>query len=226
MLNELSVFVDESGDAGPFDPQRPFYIVTFVFHEQKNDISQKIADFERHLTENDFQGVCLHTNPLFHGKGPFIQTDEKKRHLLLVQTTAFFNELPVFWHSFIFEKKQISSPQELAKEFDTKLSRFIQYHYSYFLSFDLVKIYYDNGQTTVTQGLSSALLSCLNHLEFRKVFPSNYRLFQMADFLCTMTLLNLKIERNPLTKTEQAFFKNKRDFKRNYWRFLERKEMK
>lgn len=43
----LSVFVDESGDTGFIGEASKFYIIVFVFHDQKDDITphlSKIAD--------------------------------------------------------------------------------------------------------------------------------------------------------------------------------------
>ena len=34
-MRELSIFVDESGDFGPYETHAPFYLFTLVFHDQK-----------------------------------------------------------------------------------------------------------------------------------------------------------------------------------------------
>ncbi len=33
-MSELSVFIDESGDFGPYEHHAPYYIITLVFHDQ------------------------------------------------------------------------------------------------------------------------------------------------------------------------------------------------
>ena len=38
----LSVFIDESGDFGKFDPKSPYYYVSMVLHDQSVDISSDI----------------------------------------------------------------------------------------------------------------------------------------------------------------------------------------
>ena len=50
-MRELSVFVDESGDFGQYDYHCPFYIVSMVFHEQTNDLSESITNLEKKLSE-------------------------------------------------------------------------------------------------------------------------------------------------------------------------------
>jgi hypothetical protein len=41
-MKELSVFIDESGDFGLYEPHSAFYIVTLIFHDQSVDISGNI----------------------------------------------------------------------------------------------------------------------------------------------------------------------------------------
>ena len=41
-MKELSIFIDESGDFGAYEPHSSFYIVTLVFHDQSKDISKNI----------------------------------------------------------------------------------------------------------------------------------------------------------------------------------------
>ena len=48
-MNELSIFVDESGDFGSYEPHAPFYLFTLVFHDQSNSIEDQIHHLERGL---------------------------------------------------------------------------------------------------------------------------------------------------------------------------------
>jgi hypothetical protein len=43
-MKELSIFIDESGDFGEARERPSYYLVTFVFHNQENNITQQ-ADF-------------------------------------------------------------------------------------------------------------------------------------------------------------------------------------
>lgn len=66
----------------------------------------------------------------------------------------------------------------------------------------------------------------LLNVVFRKVMPSQYKLFQVADLLCTMYLIQLKMEHSHLSKPERTFFGNQRDLKKNYLKPLSQKEWK
>ena len=114
-MKELSIFVDESGDFGEYNYHSPYYIITMVFHNQSDDISQDIHKFN-------------------------------SEHALLPE------------------------------------------------------------------------------VEFRKVLPSDYRLFQVADLICTLELMHLKMERKTISKHELAFWGKESDFRKNYLKRLYQKE--
>ena len=59
---------------------------------------------------------------------------------------------------------------------------------------------------------------------FRKVMPKDYKLFQVADLLCSLKLVSLKMENNMFSKSEMMFFGNLRDLKKNYLKPLQKKE--
>ena len=54
MINELSIFVDESGDFGTYEPHAPFYLFTLVFHDQSNLIEDQIIHLEHGLSDERY----------------------------------------------------------------------------------------------------------------------------------------------------------------------------
>ena len=86
------------------------------------------------------------------------------------------------------------------------MSQFVRKHYNFFIGFDKVKIYYDNGQVEVNKILSAVFHVLLDNVEFKKVIPSDYRLFQVADLACTLKLTELKMTSHALSKSEIALF--------------------
>lgn len=81
-----------------------------------------------------------------------------------------------------------------------------------------------NGQAEVSKILSSIFNALLPNPIFRKVMPTEYKLFQAADLLCTMELVRLKLENKLFSKSESMFFWNIRDLKKNYLKPLSKKE--
>ena len=75
----------------------------------------------------------------------------------------------------------------------------------------------------VTRILSSVFNALLENVEFKKVIPADYRLFQVADLICTLKLTELKANRHLLSKSKIYFFENERTLKKNYLKPLGKK---
>lgn len=67
-MNELSIFVDESGDFGEYDYHSPYYIIVMVFHNQNENIRPAIIKLNRELSYLNLDNLCIHTGPLFARK--------------------------------------------------------------------------------------------------------------------------------------------------------------
>ena len=61
------------------------------------------------------------------------------------------------------------------------------------MSFDKVKIYYDNGQVEITKIIISVFTTLLNNVELKKAYQKDYRLSQVADLVCSAKLTELKM---------------------------------
>lgn len=65
----------------------------------------------------------------------------------------------------------------------------------------------------------------LPSVETKKVIPSDYRLFQVADFICTMKLTELKMTEHNMSTQEKRFFGGKDGFSKNYIKDLKKYEL-
>ena len=105
------------------------------------------------------------------------------------------------------------------------MNSFIQYNKEYFEKFSKVILYYDNGQKNITRILNTILATNFNEYDIRKVLPKDYKLFQVADLICTLELIKNKIELNNLSKSETLIFHSKKDFKKDFIKNLWKKKM-
>ena len=108
----------------------------------------------------------------------------------------------------------------IAKE----LSQFIRDNLSVFQEYEKVIVYYDNGQHELNRILNTVLATQLNNYDIRRVIPSDYRLFQVADLICTLELLRIKTERGQLSNSEEKIFHSKRELKRDFLKGIQKKE--
>lgn len=52
------------------------------------------------------------------------------------------------------------------------------------------EVIYDNGQTQVTKIITSVFNTLFANVEMRKVRPVDYKLFQVADLICTLEMIH------------------------------------
>lgn len=225
-MKELSVFVDESGDFGQYDYHCPFYIVSIVFHEQTNDLSENLSNLERKLSEIGYENLCVHCGPIIRSEAEFRNETSDTRKKILMRMMSFVRSADIEYDTLCVEKKHIEDDIELVLKLSKQLSAIIKTHLDYFQSFDVIKVYYDNGQAQVRRLLTSVFGVLLENVKFKKVSPSDYRLFQVADLVCTMKLISIKIEHRLASKTEIQFFGGEKEFKNSYIKLLKRKRMK
>lgn len=223
-MEELSIFIDESGDFGSYDYHAPYYIISMVFHNQKLDLNDSLKKLEFSLSESGLPNHCVHAGPIIRQEAEYRYMEIEERRKILKRLMAFLRDIDIYCECVYIEKKHIDDPINGAGALSKKISEFIRSHYDYFLNFDTVKIYYDNGQIEVNKILAAVFHTLLDNIEFRKVFPSDYRLFQVADLVCTLKLTELKLENGSLSKSERYFFGDDRTLKKNYLKPLKSKK--
>ena len=222
-MKELSVFIDESGDFGAYEPHAPYYILTLVFHDQATDVTKSINQLNTAVSNSGLPDYTIHTGPLIRREGEYL-------HLSLLERKQIFNFLYNFvrvsdisYRTFIIEKKQFVENIDLNVQITKKLSVFLFEHMEKFMYYDRIVVYYDYGQMDLTNILVSVFNTVLQNVKFKKILPVNYKLFQAADMLCTLELLSKKSEKKTLSKSELLFFTSERDLHKSYLRAIFRK---
>ncbi len=223
-MNELSIFVDESGDFGAYEPHAPFYLFTLVFHNQSHSIEEPLQHLEGGLRDMGFDVKhCFHAGPIIRREEDYQNLSITERRRLLNRILTFAKNCDISYITFSIEKKHISDAVSLAVALSKQLSAFIREEYTFFSGFDKIIIYYDNGQVELNRIIASVFTALLPQIEFRKVIPTDYRLFQVADLFCTMELVKLKEAHHIMSKSEEAFFGSMRDMKKNYMKPIDKK---
>lgn len=124
-----------------------------------------------------------------------------------------FLHAPIKHNSIIIDRKTAGDKFALSTQLSKQIKSFVSKNYDYFSSFDKVNVYYDNGQTELNLVLNTILSMLMSNVEFRKASPGEYRLLQLADFICSIELLSLKQQENRLSKSESSFFYKPQELK-------------
>ena len=226
-MNELSIFVDESGDFGTYEPHAPFYLFTLVFHDQASSVEDQIRHLEHGLADVGFDVKhCFHAGPIIRREEDYQNFSITERRKCLNRILTFAKSCDISYITFSVEKKHMADSLSLTVALSKQLSAFIREEYAFFTRFDKIIVYYDNGQVELNKLLASVFAVMLPQVEFRKVMPADYRLFQVADLFCTLELICLKQEKHILSKSEEAFFGSIRDMRKNYLKPMHKKSYK
>lgn len=76
VAKELSIFVDESGDRGG---KSRYYLIALVFHDQADEVTEQVAEYERRLDECGLPDIPFHSEPLLNGHKDYENLDLETR---------------------------------------------------------------------------------------------------------------------------------------------------
>ncbi len=222
----LSCFIDEAGDFGEYDYHSPYYIVSVVLHEQDDSIQDQIEGLERYLKTLGYSNHALHTGPLIRRESDYANLQMEERKKLFNLLFRFTRKLPITFFTAKVKKSECKDSDELETKLTKAITSEIAKHEDYFRSFDKIILYYDNGQKPLKRILNVIFSSKFSNIEVRKVKPVDYKLFQVADLICTLEHISNKTELGVFSSSEKEFFGRPRDFKRDYWNKIEKQRIR
>lgn len=224
----LSVFVDESGILSDQDGSSRFYILTLVFHDQSFDVGHQVELLNRDLDSVGIANLCFHAAPIIRANGSFEFMNWDLRRKIFSRMMGFARSVDFEYHCIVVDKKFVNTSDQIISKLESQLENWVNESNLRFEEFQLIKVYYDCGQKRITN---------LLHTFFNKhkslvvdfaqaVEPRKYKLFQVADLVCTLKLLEIKLQYGiGLAPCENRFFGGPKAFKHNILRRIKRKEI-
>lgn len=225
-MKELSVFIDESGDFGEYSNETPYYIVTLVFHDQENDIGEYVERLDAQLSDCGFHDKYIHTHPIIRREPPYTNLSIDERRKIINKLLRFTMACQIKYFSIVIKKKEAPNKMLLSARIANHLSAFIRENLTFFQNYDKIIVYYDNGQQELSMIINTILNTAFTNVDFRNASPQQYRLLQVADFICSLELLKEKYTNNLLTKSEKSFFYKPQELQKNYLKSIRKKQFK
>ena len=210
-MQELGIFVDESGSDGLSDR---YYLLTVVMHDQSESITDSIESYEGALRAEGLPDIPFHASPLMNGKDMYSGLDLGTRKVPPGSFRVFFRHAPARCRTFAYATRQFASLERLAGAMRRDLVNFLFDNLAELQGYDAVKVYY--GQHSIAEALHLAIEYALSRdtVVYRSAQPSEYRLSQVADYICTMELTAIKYAEHATTATDEKFFGKWSDFKK------------
>ena len=224
-MKELSIFIDESGDFGEITERPAYYLVTLLFHDQKNDIASNVKKLEDSTQNSGFDFEYIHTGPVIRREDVFSGLSIDERRKLLFKMLNFIVSSPIAYEMAVVNRKEAPDKISLSGKLGREISNVIGKHKAFFDGFDKIIVYYDNGQIELGAILNTVFSIHFSNVEFRKAEPQKYRLLQAADFICSMELLKIKKNENRLSKSEKQFFYKPQELKKTFFKAIDKKQL-
>ena len=95
-MEELSIFIDESGDTG----DSRYYLVTLVLHEQSHDLSRALDRYSQLVRDKQLSSIPMHLGPLLNGHKEFegLPVGIRKSHLKISYYFLYGHAFVVAWN--------------------------------------------------------------------------------------------------------------------------------
>ena len=83
----LSIFIDESGDVGFIKDASKYYIITFVMHNQNDDVKSNIDKIKDYPT--------FHAGPIIRREYPFdnMEMKDRKKICIIINSFSFVGKI-------------------------------------------------------------------------------------------------------------------------------------
>ena len=223
----LSIFIDESGDFGTYESHNPFYVVSMVIHDQSININDTIESFKFHIANIGYPNLTFHAGPLIRRDGDnYFLLDRSERKKLFTSLFHLAKKLPITYLSTCIKKDKNDDEMTISNNLSKGIANTLRLNFNYINNFNRIIIYYDNGQVQLTRIIGAIFTALFNNVEYRKVKPDNYILFQIDDLFCTLELINEKSHSIGISKSEHDFFGPASKFRKDYYNDLLNKKFK
>lgn len=227
-INELSIFIDEAGDVGVYDDSKNpisdrYYLITLVFHDQNQSIEPQVEFLRNRLEKSDFTANAIHSGPLIRKEPPFRDYKSEDVFRVLQHMLYFLMKSPIRYYVIAVDKTKYVTREALEFAITNQIMAFINMNYAWLSKFKKIKIYYDNGQKIVSESIRNSFCSEFE-CKMNCVKPGDYFLFQVADFICTFNLIEIKRQKSQMSNSEKRIFSPKK-FKKMFFSEIEKKRM-
>ena len=105
-MKELSIFIDESGDFGEITERPAYYLVTLLFHDQKNEIASNVKRLEDSTKNSGLDFEYIHTGPVIRREDVFSGLSIDERRKLLFKMLNFIVGSPITYEMAVVNRKE------------------------------------------------------------------------------------------------------------------------
>ena len=151
------------------------------------------------------------------GKTPLLLVPLALRRKIMSNFAAFVRKSNLKYKCFFVKKGVKSSQEEVVAALRDAMDGFLNDNYDRLSSYAPIIVSYDKGQRQLSALIAEMFESRFANVRLTKTLPVSSRIFQVADFVCTLKRLVYKLEgEGTLSKSENIFFGTKSGFLKNW----------
>jgi len=170
LMSVLSIFVDESGE---FGTNSEYYLLTLVFHDQRQTISSQVKRLDSLLKIAGLPNEKpIHTAPLIRKEEYYFHMDISDRQQLFDKLFTFTRTAGIRYKTLVYRKREYPENYLLVNKISRDLTLFLRDNLDYFQAFESIITYYDGGQSEITRIIGVVFGANLFEVDFRKVKPA------------------------------------------------------
>lgn len=220
-LRILDIYIDESGDFSLYSSENPIYSVAFILVDRNTDNNSPINKFRSNLNKLVGGDHFVHVGNLVRGEKPYKEMDREERWKLfyVLYLFAYHSKYNVAISSVIKEDSIEATTSSLA----ISLLKCISELQNALSNCDQIILHYDYGQSILAGLITATFLSKYPSCIITKTSQCETPFMQVADLFAYFDLLNFKISKGFLSKSETRFFGGIRNLKKKYLRELTQK---
>lgn len=220
-LKILDVYIDESGDFSLYSKENPLYSVAFIFVDNCSENNGPISKFNGNLNNLIGGDHFVHVGNLIRGEKPYEEMLREERWKLFyaLYLFAYFAKYKVIVSTIVKDEKD----SEIVTAITKALINSIEDCIDYLNSFDEIVLHYDYGQGILAGIITGTFLSMFTNCKIVKTPQSQNPYMQLADLFAYFELLQYKMSKSYLTKSETRFFGGIRNLRDKVIHNLERK---
>ena len=228
-MSKIGIYVDESGNFGDLNDSARYCMIALVFCEEDrvDDNARKAYMDAIFRLGADPDSMVFHTAPLIRQEEQFSAMSRNMRGKIFYQMLSFVRKSKLMFRCFAVNTKYVSTKDQIVNNLRNEILEFISENTQWFSRCDEALLYYDAGQKEVTRILNVLDEACACKVSaVPGVRQENEILLQVADFICTIKLMEMRLSDGvPFNSSEKRFFGTTRDFKRNVYRKIIDKEI-
>ncbi len=212
-MSRLNIFVDETGNFGFGKDTSEIYGLSFVFHEQQNNINNEINALNERLKKIKYNGM-IHTSELVNKRFEYSNYSLEKRKKIFNYLFQFIIRANIKFKTLMIDKKYCNNERQLKDKLSNEIKSIINNNKDYFNSFSKIVLYYDNGQEPIKDILNDIFSNFKGYEHKVKFDKTKKRLFQVADMLVYIYKYDYKYKNKLLFSQGEKYFLNVKEHKK------------